>query len=247
MSINLASPGNVAEPEGFRLVVYDLDGTLFETLPDLQAAANLALAERGHPAADQVRMRQAIGDGARSLIHRLLGLDTPQAEVDLVLERFQHHYLRLCCDRSRPREGAVDFLKRRASDFPGRLQAVLSNKPQSPTDRLVRHHGMDAWIGRSIGGDTSWGRKPQTSGLLELMRWAGGDAGRTLVIGDGPADLAVAKAAGVRSVRLDGGYGEKSALDVLPCTWRAGSFAELETLWVWIEPDSTFRIATASH
>jgi len=247
MSINLASPGSQAETERFRLIVYDLDGTLFETLPDLLAAANLALADRGHPTADLAQVREAIGDGARKLIHRLAGPDCPESEIDRIMERFHPHYLRLCCDRSTPREGAIEFLKHRATDFPGRFQAILTNKPQAPTDRLVRHHGMDAWVGRVIGGDTPFGRKPRTEGLLELMRWANASAERTLLIGDGPADLAVASAAEVRSVRLDGGYGEPSTLDALPCTWRAGGFPELEKQWVWVEPDSTSRIATASH
>jgi phosphoglycolate phosphatase len=247
MPINLASPEDPAASQRFRLIVYDLDGTLFDTIPDLLAAANLALADRGHPTADLAQVRMAIGDGARKLIHRLAGQDCPESEIDRIMERFHPHYLRLCCDRSTPREGAVEFLKRRAADFPGRFQAILTNKPQAPTDRLVAHHGMDAWIRRSIGGDTPWGRKPETAGLLELMRWAGATPERTLLIGDGPADLEVARAAAIRSIRLDGGYGDPETLDGLPCTWRAGGFPELETRWVWVEPDSDPRIATASH
>jgi phosphoglycolate phosphatase len=247
MSINLTSHQELATAQRFQLIVYDLDGTLFDTIPDLLAAANLALADRGYPTADLAQVQKAIGDGARKLIHRLAGLDCPESEIDRIMERFHPHYLRLCCDRSTPREGAIEFLKHRAADFPGRFQAILTNKPQAPTDRLVHHHGMDAWVKRVIGGDTPFGRKPETAGLLELMRWAGAAAERTLIIGDGPADLAVALAAGIRSIRVDGGYGDAAALDALPSTWRADGFPELETRWVWVEPDSDPRIATASH
>lgn len=214
--------------------MYDLDGTLLETLSDLRTAANLALAERGWPVADLERTRAAIGDGARSLIQRLLPQGTSEREVDLVLERFHAHYRTVCTQSSTERVGALDFVRRRTAD-PGLVQVVLTNKPQSPTDRLLDHLGFRPAIVLAIGGDTPWGRKPDPTGLRELMRRAGTGPSTTLMIGDGPADLAVAQATGVRSVRLDGGYGAPELLDALPCTWRASSFEQLETLWGGIE------------
>lgn len=216
--------------------MYDLDGTLFDTLPDLATAANLALAERGHRTVELADVRQAIGDGARTLIERLSPPGTPEPEIDAIHGLFRERYLRVCRDHSTLRTGALEFVRNRSIDLSGRLQAVLTNKPQEPADLLLESSGLRPSIGRVLGGDTSLGKKPTPTGLLDLMRWAEADSDQTLVIGDGPADLAVARAGGVDSVRMDGGYGQDRELAHLPCTWRAGSFAELESLWPRIEP-----------
>jgi len=216
--------------------VYDLDGTLFETLPDLATAVNLALAERGHRPVVLDDVRSAIGDGARVLIERLAPAGSRKSEIDQILDLFRNHYLRVCRDHSTVREGASGFVENRCRDLPGRHQAILTNKPQAPTDLLLEHSGLSPWISRALGGDTPLGRKPDPTGLRELMRWASAQPGETLVIGDGPADLAVAQAAGVDSVRIDGGYGQSLELDAFPCSWRAGSFSELECIWPRVEP-----------
>jgi phosphoglycolate phosphatase len=221
--------------------VYDLDGTLFETLPDLATAVNLALAQRGHRAVALGEVRAAIGDGARVLIERLAPAGVGETEIDRILDLFREHYLVVCRDHSSLRLGAMDFVRNRARDLPGRQQAILTNKPQAPTDLLVEHSGLIGSIGRVLGGDTPLGRKPDPTGLRDIMRWANAGPTETLVIGDGPADLAVAQAAGVDSVRIDGGYGQSLELDAYPHAWRAGSFSELERLWPKIEPSEDLQ------
>jgi phosphoglycolate phosphatase len=246
MPPNLASP--VSGRRRYRLIVYDLDGTLFETIPDLRTAANLSFRERNLPEISLEAVRLAIGDGARVLIERLCPPGTDDGEIEAILESFRGHYLRVCLDHTTLREGAFEFVRRRAS-APWRLQAILTNKPQDPTDLLVRHHGLRDWIGRALGGDTGLGRKPDPAGLESLLAWAGAGPDQTLVVGDGPADLAVAQAAGVDAVRLDGGYGRPDELDRFPWAWRAGSFAELESLWPRVEPgaDAGLPFASAWH
>jgi phosphoglycolate phosphatase len=230
------------------LIVYDLDGTLFETVPDLRAAVNLSFQERNLPRVSLDAVRDAIGDGARVLVERLCPPGTAPGEIDAILDSFRKHYHRVCLDHSTLRDGALEFVRRRA-DASWRLQAILTNKPQDPTDLLVRHHGLQVWIGRSLGGDTELGKKPDPAGLESLMAWAGAERNQTLVVGDGPADLAVAQAAGVDAVRLDGGYGQPAELDRFPCAWKARSFAELETLWPGVEPaaDVGLPFAAAWH
>jgi len=227
------------------LIVYDLDGTLFETIPDLRTAANLAFQERGLQGVSLDAVRGAIGDGARVLVERLCPPGTPPREMEAILDSFRTHYLRVCLDQTTLRDGALDFVRRRAT-APWRLQAILTNKPQDPTDLLVRHHGLRDWIGRSVGGDTDLGRKPDPSGLESLMAWAGTDRESTLLVGDGPADLAVARAAGVDAIRLDGGYGRPDELDRFPWAWRAGSFAKLEELWTRVEPGAEVGLPLAA-
>ena len=229
METNLAS-------SGFRLIVYDLDGTLLETLPGLHRAANLALADLGFPEASLPATRSAVGDGVRLLLQRLAPDRTGESEIDRLLVRFHEHYRLACLEGTHPRTGAIEFLRNRAARE-GRAQAILTNKPQSPTDQLVSRFGLGDWTSLALGGDTPWGRKPDPAGLRHLIEMAGSEPGSTLVVGDGPADLAVAQAAGVPSVRVDGGYGDPRLLDAFPSTWRVADFREFESIWSEIEPN----------
>ena len=220
----------------FKLLVYDLDGTLFETLPDLCTAVNRSLATHGHPTRSPVEVRHAIGDGARILIARLVRPGTSDTEVDQVWSTFKGVYLEVCTESSYLLPGTENFLAARQQETPERFQAILTNKPQAPSDRLAACFKMERWIGKVVGGDTELGKKPDPTGLLHLMDWADASPQQTLMIGDGPADLAVAQRAGVKCVLIDGGYGNSHELDGLPWDWKVANFAELAAIWPEIEP-----------
>lgn len=215
----------------FRLIVYDLDGTLVESLPDLHTTVNLALGEHGFPLRSVDEVRRAIGDGARLLLQRSLPEGTSETDTDAVWGSFRHHYVAECTRRSFLYPGVEAFLAARAAQAPAPVQAILTNKPQAPTDVMVRHFGLDRWISRAVGGDTSLGRKPDPTGLFDLMREAGADADSTLMVGDGPADLAVAQAAGVRCILLATGYGKREELEGLPRWREIADISALEALW----------------
>ena len=220
----------------FNLLVYDLDGTLFETLPDLVTAVNRALADHGHPSKRQEEVRQAIGEGARVLVSRLVRPGTSETEIDAVWATFRQHYLEVCADSSFVLPGVQEFLEARTHDFPARKQAILTNKPQAPSDLLAERFEMARWVGKVVGGDTHLGRKPDPTGLRHLMEWAGTSPEQTLMIGDGPADLRVAQEAGVRCVLIEGGYGNSAELEGLRWDWKVSSFLELDAVWKEIEP-----------
>jgi phosphoglycolate phosphatase len=178
---------------------------------------------------DQVR--KAIGDGARILIARLVQPGSPEAEVDRVWATFREVYEALCADTSYLLPGVEPFLEARGAEPSPPLQAILTNKPQAPSDRLAQRFGLDRWVGMVVGGDTPLGRKPDPTGLRSLMEWAGAEPGETLMIGDGPADLEVARRAGVNCVLVEGGYGDSRELEGLPWRWKVGGFAELADRW----------------
>lgn len=229
---NLTSFRNVgALRNDYRLIVYDLDGTLLETLADLAEAIGRAFAQRGHPPVTHHDVRAAIGDGARSLIQRLLPKDHGPSELDASLDAFKIAYLETCRTHSHWLPGACQFLDNRSRELPQRRQAILTNKPQAPTDLLVEHLQMNRWISRAIGGDTSLGKKPDPRALLELMHWAQAQPSETLMIGDGPADLEVAHAAGVDGILLEGGYGQPQELLGLECLVRVKDLIALDGLW----------------
>lgn len=213
------------------LLVFDLDGTLLESLPDLHEAVNLALADHGLPRRTEDEVRRAIGEGARVLIARSVPQGTSDESVDAVWASFRTHYNRVCTHRSHLLPGVTAFLDARASDPVAPRMAILTNKPQEPTDLLVRHFGLDRWIHRTLGGDTPLGRKPDPSGLRDIMQGFDATPETTLFVGDGPADLAVAAAAGVRAILLDTGYGRREELDDLPRWKEVADFHALSRIW----------------
>lgn len=215
----------------FRLLVFDLDGTLVDSLPDLHAAVNLALADHGLPARSIEEVRRAIGDGARLLVGRCMPPDSTDEDIDRVWTSFRSHYKRVCRDSSFLIPGAREFLEARGTDPQRPRMAILTNKPQEPTDLLVSHFGLGRWIDRAVGGDTPLGRKPDPAALLDLMTESGATPSTTLMIGDGPADLAVARAAGVPAVLLATGYGRREELEDLPRLREVADMAELERIW----------------
>jgi phosphoglycolate phosphatase len=219
----------------FKLLVYDLDGTLFETLPDLARSVNQALLAHGHAAVTEPRVRQAIGDGARVLIARLVTPGSSEEQIDGVWATFREVYEQGCADTSFVLAGVEAFVQARASSPRPPRQAILTNKPQTPSDLLARRFRLDRWMGRVIGGDTPLGRKPDPTGLRHLMEWAQAAPSETLMIGDGPADLEVARRAGVRCVLVEGGYGDVRELEGLPWAWKVAGFQELSARWSEIE------------
>lgn len=219
-----------------------------DTLPDLHEAVNLAFGDLGIPSVSLDSTRAAIGDGVRMLIQRLLPADSGE-QCDSALEAFQSHYARGCDRRSVPRPGALAFVRGLGESGRWR-QSVLTNKPQVPTDLILDRFGFRTWISDALGGDSPFGRKPDPRGLLELVRRAGTTPSRAILVGDGPADLGAAQAAGVASVRLDGGYGTEADLDRFPATWRVADFEELATLWKRIDSDASDpppRLPAVSH
>lgn len=215
----------------YRLIVFDLDGTLVDSLPDLRTAVNLALSEHDYPTRTLAEVREAIGDGARLLVARCLPPGTPDPEIDRVWNTFRARYLECCLDGSRLLPGAAEFLEARSRDPEPPRMAILTNKPQAPTDRLVKHFGLDRWIRRALGGDTPMGRKPDPAGLRGLMTESDATPATTLVVGDGPADLAVARAAGADAILLADGYGRRDELDALPRLREVRGMAELGRIW----------------
>lgn len=211
------------------MLAFDLDGTLVESVPDLATACNRSLADHGLPQVDEPTVRRAVGEGARTLVARLLPAGTSEERVDAVWASFREHYLRVCTDRTFLLPGALEFLDARVAD--GFRMALLTNKPQAPTERIAAHLGLDRRLERLLGGDTPLGRKPEPDGLRSLMAAAGAEPDETLMIGDGPADLAVAARAGVPAVLLRGGYGRTEKLEGLPRLLEVDGLPGLEQAW----------------
>jgi phosphoglycolate phosphatase len=187
-----------------RLIVFDLDGTLIDSRRDLAQSANALLADYQRPPLDQALVVAMVGEGARTLVARVLAAGGVSGDLDQALARFLALYDRRLVDHTRPYPGVAAGLARLARQS---VLAVLTNKPQAPTDRLLAHFGWQPFFRGVVGGDTPLGRKPDPAGLRALARLADADPSETLVVGDSWVDVDTARRAGARVCFADYGFG----------------------------------------
>jgi phosphoglycolate phosphatase len=188
---------------GFGFVLFDLDGTLCDTLDDIAASVNSALRSFGGPELAREVVRGFVGRGARVLIEQCVRGTTLQ--VDPVFTAFLREYDRNLTRRTRLYPGVAEGLSR-LSDVG---KAVASNKPEGMSIRLIRELGLSAHFLEVAGGDTFSRRKPDPLPLLEMMRRHSASAAQTLVVGDSEIDRDAARAAGVKVCGVRYGYGDR--------------------------------------
>jgi phosphoglycolate phosphatase len=190
-------------------IVFDLDGTLVDTAPDLVDTLNVILAREGLPPVPFAMARNMIGGGARLLIERGLkaeGRSGTKAEVDQLYNDFVAHYADHLADRSLPFPGAVAAMDRLA--LHGCRFAICTNKLEWLSVRLLNALGLSARFAAICGQDTFGVQKPDPSILLQTIQRAGGIPARSVMVGDSINDIDVARAAGVPVVAVDFGYTE---------------------------------------
>lgn len=190
-----------------QLVMFDLDGTLVDSVPDLAAAVDQMLALRGRPAAGIERVREWVGNGAAVLVRRALagGIDHGQvsdAEAEPALTDFLQVY---AADHSATSvyPGVLPTLAWLRQQ--GIATAVVTNKPERFVAPLLAEKGLGTfdWI---VGGDTLAVQKPDPAGLVHVMQAARIAPEHSLFVGDSRNDVLAARAAGVRVVAVSYGY-----------------------------------------
>lgn len=191
-----------------RLVMFDLDGTLVDSVPDLATAVDRMLVELGREPAGVERVRQWVGNGARVLVRRALagGLDhsaVGEAESDEALARFLDIYAD-CHELITLYPGVHELLE--ALSTAAVELAVVTNKPERFVAPLLEQVGLGGYFRWIIGGDTLPQQKPDPAALLQVMRLAGVTAEQSLFVGDSRSDVLAARAAGVPCVAVSYGY-----------------------------------------
>jgi phosphoglycolate phosphatase len=186
-------------------LVFDLDGTLVDTAPDLVAAANHVLDHVGLPPVDAQSLRPYIGHGARVMIERATAAaNLSEDDRERLLDRFLDYYGAHIAVGSRPFEGAVDALERfRAA---GAKLAVCTNKREAMSRLLLDTLDLSRFFAAVAGRDTLANCKPHPDHLLGTIGLAGGEASRAIMIGDSKVDIATAKAARVPIIAVSFGY-----------------------------------------
>lgn len=187
-------------------VIFDLDGTLVDTAADLAAALNRVLRQAGHAALAPTFIATLVGDGSRALVAQALdavGAGGDEARVAAFTERFLADYTAHVAVLSRPYPGAVETLA--ALREAGFALGVCTNKAQDPSERLLAALGLDRFLDAIVGADAVARRKPDGGHVLATLARLGVAPARALMVGDGPNDVAAARAAGVAVVIVDHG------------------------------------------
>lgn len=190
-------------------LVFDLDGTLVDSLPDLVAATNHALSDLSLPTLPAETLRKAVGFGARRMILDGLaqtGLALPEPEIDRLLTRFLAYYEPNIARETRPFEGAVAALEGFRAE--GARLAVCTNKRLALAEHLLKELAIDRLFDAVAGRDSFEVYKPHPDHIRGAVRMAGGDLKSAIMIGDTGIDIAAARAAGIPVVGCTFGYAE---------------------------------------
>ncbi len=192
------------------IIVFDLDGTLIDTAPDLISSLNHTIAAAGLAPVGYEDVTHLVGNGARVMIERAFRLrDVPLTQEDLgaLLDRFIAHYKSEMPGESRPFPGLADALARLAEAGYG--LAVCTNKIEELAIPLIEKLGLSGHFSVIAGGDTFAVRKPDAGHLTGTIEKAGGDPRRAIMVGDSINDVLAAKNAGVPSIVVPFGYSDK--------------------------------------
>jgi phosphoglycolate phosphatase len=199
------------------IIVFDLDGTLIDTAPDLIASLNHALAGEGFEAIDRALLGAHVGMGGRAMIERVFAIGRRRIDPELIErhhQAFVEHYAAGIPGSSRPYPGVLEAIGRGSAA--GYAFAVCTNKPEGMAHSLIERLEMGPLFSAITGGDTFPFRKPDPRHLTETILRAGGDPGRALMIGDSRNDIDTAKAAGIPVVAVDFGYTDRHVREFEP-------------------------------
>lgn len=185
-------------------VLFDLDGTLLDTLQDLTDSVNAALALHGCEQRSVEQIRSALGNGARELIRLSLPEQGSGRDVDQVLKDYQAHYRNNCQNRTQPYPGILQALRQLAERYP---LGIVSNKPDIPTKALCAHYfpGIPAW-----GEQAGLTRKPAPDMLYAAMKQLGVE--RCVYVGDSEVDIRTAENMGMPCLSVSWGFRREEEL-----------------------------------
>ncbi len=193
-----------------KTLIFDLDGTLIDTAPDLLDSLNHSLNIAGIEQADPSRLRGFVGHGARVMIERAFEAQNKPLSDSLLDELFGvflKHYAGNMPGKSRPFDGVLDTISR--FQEAGYVLAICTNKLESLATNLIGALQLNQHFAAIVGADTFTFRKPDPRHLTETIRLVGGDPKRSVLVGDSSTDINTGLAANVPVVAVDFGYSDK--------------------------------------
>ncbi|HSN88949.1 MAG TPA: phosphoglycolate phosphatase [Thermoanaerobaculia bacterium] len=205
-------------------VVFDLDGTLIDSRRDIATAINRMRGELGLPPLALEQIVTMVGEGARLLVERALGSGFTPEEADRALARYLIHYDEVCLETTEPYPGVSEMLAALAKSYP---LALLSNKGEALSRKILDGLGLTPLFREILGGDTLPTRKPDPSGLLLVAERLEVPAGKLLLVGDTWVDAETAKNAGCPFALVEWGFPRPPKLDGVQADLRVARAEEL--------------------
>ncbi|WP_035060695.1 HAD family hydrolase [Andreprevotia chitinilytica] len=187
-----------------KAVLFDLDGTLADTAPDLGAALNKLLTEEGRPIQPYSAIRPIASHGARGLIGLGFGVTPQDAAFTGLRERFLAHYEAAPCDATKLFEGIAELIEAIAAR--GLAWGIVTNKPMKYTDLLLPQLPLPIPPGVVVSGDTVGVPKPDPKPMLHAASMLGIDPTHCVYVGDAERDIEAGRKVGMRTVLADYGY-----------------------------------------
>ena len=193
----------------YELAIFDMDGTVLDTLDDLKNALNVVLAEAGFPIRTLEEVRRFVGNGIHKLIERGVPAGTEPAVIEEVFEAFNRYYAVHCSDRTKPYEGITDLIA--CLRQKGVRTALLSNKSDYAVQTLCRQY-FNGLFDVAAGAKDGVRKKPFPDGVEEILKQLQIHKENTVYIGDSEVDVATAANAGIDCVAVEWGFRTKGEL-----------------------------------
>ena len=194
-------------------VVFDLDGTLLNTLDDLMDSVNFALGKCGFPSRSYEEVRAFVGNGVRLLVERAVPVGTDKKDADKVFDIFTAHYDKNMENKTRPYDGVHELLA--ALKARGIKTAIVSNKYDSAVKQLAEKLFGDM-IDEAVGESKTVAKKPAPDGVLAALAKLGSDKSDAVYIGDSDVDAETAKNSGLDFIGVTWGFRDHSLLETFP-------------------------------
>lgn len=216
--------------------IFDLDGTLVDSVPDLASALNKALTDVGMATFDEATIRNWVGNGAKVLVERGLSgsakhSTTVSSElVDRTFQRFLYHYELNVCRASTLYPNVYETLH--ALYAKGYTLALVTNKPKKFIAPILKAFKVDAFFFLFIGGDSLKEKKPSPLPLKHVIKTLNVDVNECIMVGDSKNDILAANAAGMRSVGLTYGYNYGEDIGAHNPNWVFDDFSRIVSITV---------------
>ena len=199
----------------YNTIIFDLDGTLLNTLKDLWVSTNYALTNNGFPERTMEEVRCFVGNGIRTLIKRALPSPVSDEVFEKIFEDFKAHYRIHCNDFTGPYDGIMDLLKElKNREY---VMGIASNKLDPAVEQL-REEFFGEYIHKAVGVVTGQPAKPDAYMVDKLIGMLEADKGHTLYVGDSQVDVETARNAGLDMVTVLWGFRNRDELEVAGAT-----------------------------
>ena len=195
--------------KNYKLAIFDLDGTLLDTLIDLMNSTNFALQEMGFPKRSLLEIRKFVGNGVKKLIERAVPINTNKEDIEKTLSIFKKHYEDHCEENTKPYNGIIELLDLLISQ--NILIAVVSNKIDSAVSLLCKQYFGDR-IQISVGDKENARKKPAPDSVFEVLKSLKIQKEDSIYIGDSEVDIETAKNAEIDCISVTWGFRDKEVL-----------------------------------